>query len=96
MTLALLGPLADFDGHMDVGDGWWILMVLGMVLFWGLVVAGIVWVVRELGGSRRPAADAADPLALLDRRFAEGTISTDEYRERRAILEGDRPGPSPD
>lgn len=97
MTLALLVSLADFDGHMDVGDGWWIVMVLGMVLFWGLVVAGIIWVVRELAGGRRPpAADAIEPLALLDRRFAEGTISTEEYRERRAILEGDGPSPSSD
>lgn len=94
MTLASLVPLADFDGHMDVGDGWWILMVL----FWGLVVVGLIWVVRELGGGgRRRGPDTADPLALLDRRLAEGTISTEEYRERRAILEGGGgPRPAPD
>lgn len=97
MTLALLVPLADFDGHMDGGDGWWIVMVLGMVLFWALVIVGLVWIVRELaGGARRPAADAPEPLALLDRRFAEGTISAEDYRERRAILESDRPSRMPD
>jgi putative membrane protein len=85
-------PLADFDGHMDWDGGWWILMALAMIFFWGLVIAGIVWVVRELGNSHRQSAAAPDPLAVLDRRLAEGAISPDEYRERRAILTGRDPG----
>lgn len=81
-------PLADFEGHMDWDGGWGILMVLGMILFWGLVIAAFVWVVRELSGSRRHSATAADPLAILDRRLAEGALSPEEYRERREILTG--------
>lgn len=72
--------------HMDWDDGWW-LMMIGMVVFWALVVLGIVWLVREVsgrggfGGHREP-----DALELLDRRLAEGTISPEDYHERRAIL----------
>ena len=87
-------PLADFNGHMDWNGGWWIVMALGMILFWGLVIAGIVWVVRELGGSHRHSAAAPDPLALLDHRLADGTITPEEYRERRAILTGKEQGGS--
>jgi len=87
---ALLLAQGDFDGHMDWDGGWWILMAVGIVLFWGLVIFGIVWVGRELGSRRehhgRP--DQGDPLAILDRRLAEGAITPDEYRERRAILTG--------
>lgn len=84
-------PLADFDGHMDWDGGWWILMALGMVLFWGLVIAGIVWLVREVG-SHRDSATHPDPLAVLDHRLADGSITPEEYRERRAILTGKDPG----
>lgn len=94
LSLSLL--LADFDGHMDWDGGWSVLMVIGMVLFWGLIIAGVVWVVRELSGGPRAPRDAApdpDPLKTLDRRLAEGTISPDDYRERRAILSGEQPSP---
>jgi len=69
--------------HMDMDSGWWVTMVIGMALFWGLVILGGIWLVRELVHRR---SHEPEPLELLDRRLAEGTISTDEYRERRAIL----------
>lgn len=91
MLLASLSlPFADFDGHMDWDGGWGVLMMIGMVLFWALVIFGIVWLLREIGGSRTARAHTereSDPIRTLDRRLAEGAISPDDYRERRAILE---------
>jgi putative membrane protein len=80
----------DWD-HMDMGGAWWILMVTGMVLFSGLVILGIVWLVRDLAGGRLdhdgPAANRGpDALATLDARLAAGDISPEEYRERRDLL----------
>ncbi|GIK83231.1 MAG: hypothetical protein BroJett024_43360 [Alphaproteobacteria bacterium] len=89
LPLSLL-PFADFDGHMDWDGGWGVLMMIGMVLFWALVIFGIVWLVREIGGSRAAQTNSerdSDPIRTLDRRLAEGAISPDDYRERRAILE---------
>lgn len=82
----------DFSMHMDGwGAGSWILMVVGMVLFWGLLILGLVWLVRSFGegGSRR----TLDAREVLERRLAEGDISVEEYRERREALvtEGPRP-----
>lgn len=71
----------------DVGAGWMIVMMLGMVLFWGLVVIGVVWLLREAIGRGHHGADA-DPLAILDRRLAEGHISVEEYEQRRKTLSG--------
>ena len=83
-------PLADFDGHMDWDGGWGVVMLIGMVLFWALLIVGIVWLVRELGSSRASHSKPDDdPLRVLDRRLAEGAISPEDYRERRTIL-GDR------
>ena len=80
--------LAD-NGHMDWDGDWWPVMMVGMVLFWALVILGIIWVIRETGGphdDRKRSTVRDDPLATLDRRFAEGAISPEEYRERRALL----------
>lgn len=83
--LAILAlPLADVGRH-HMDGGWWVVMALGMVFFWGLVILGAVWLVRELAG-RRGRGREPGPLELLDRRLAEGAISPEDYRERRAIL----------
>ena len=94
-------PLADTWGmHGDVGWGWMVLMMVVMVLFWGAIILGIVWLVRggatgnwSLSGPREPTA-----AEILERRFAEGAISVEEYRERREVIgngaakpNGDRP-----
>ena len=65
----------------DVGTGWMIVMMLGMVLFWGLVIVGIVWLLREAIGRGHH-----DPMAILDRRLADGLISVKEYEQRKRTL----------
>ena len=86
--------LADgFDMHGDFGAGWWIVMMLGMIVFWGLIIAAVVWLVRALSHSRSAHAGLETPSALLDRRFASGEISADEYRERKTVLAGESQHP---
>lgn len=88
MATVLAVPLADDGWNMHGGgDGWWIVMGLGMLLFWALVIVGIVWVVRELGGPRQQR-DRDDPLDILKRRLAQGEISVEEYERSRRTLEG--------
>jgi putative membrane protein len=72
--------------HMDFDDGGWFLMAALMLAFWALVVVGIVWLVRELSGSRHPRSD--DPQQILERRLASGEITVQEYEERREHLRG--------
>jgi len=88
-TVLLLADDGDW-GHMDFDNGWWLVMGIGMILFWGLVILGIVWLVKELTGPQRAARTGAVPDALetLDRRLAEGDITVDEYNERRRVLRG--------
>jgi putative membrane protein len=85
VTLVLAAPLADSWGMHDGGGGWWIVMMLGMVLFWGAIILGVVWLARGgfdgwRGGRRETPAE------ILDRRFAEGEISAEDYRERRQVI----------
>lgn len=85
----LLAADTDWCGHMDGwGAGGWAMMI-GMVLFWALVIVVIVWLVRSQSWGAHHHPDS--PLDLLDRRFASGEITADEYRERRSILRGEDP-----
>ena len=85
-SIVLFGDMWDTNGHM--GGGWWIVMMLWMVLFWGAVIFGIVWLVRGGMSQSWGVPRQTTPLETLDRRFAEGAISVDEYQERRQVLTG--------
>jgi putative membrane protein len=91
----LLAVLADSWGwhHGDVGIGWWFVMMIGMVVFWGAVVAFVVWLLRGgLGARGDVAAQKEEPWELLRRRLADGSVSVEEFEQRRALLEdADRP-----
>ena len=80
METQVLMIVGDIDwGHMD--GGW----MIAMALFWGFVIVLVVWLL--LRGLNRGPAQKAAPLEILERRFAEGEITAEEYRERRGVLE---------
>lgn len=75
------------QGWDDHHDGGWVVMGLGMVVFWVVVIALVVWLVRTWApGHHGPAHET--PLEVLDRRLAEGALSVEEYEQRRRILTG--------
>lgn len=83
MTGIATTVLADtWPYHHNLGTGGWIAMMLGMVIFWGAVIALVVWLVRG-GVARRPDT----PQDILRRRLADGSISVEEYEQRRAALD---------
>jgi putative membrane protein len=85
--------------YQDGPGGWGIFMLLLMVLFWGLLVWGIVASVRHYSNARagqlpphRTVSNAAlDELRL---RYAKGEIDDDEFERRRANLEKGSTPPS--
>jgi putative membrane protein len=92
IATALLIADSSFDNHMgDWGAGWWILMALMMVVFWGLVILGAVWLIRALT-SERHGRSGQSPIEVLDHRLASGEITPEEYRQRRAVIQGKQEG----
>jgi putative membrane protein len=96
MSITAAIPLADTWGmHGDFGWGWMALMMVMMLLFWGAVIFGVVWLIRGADSGfpwvRERPVSKEDPIAILDRRFAEGEITEEDYRARREVL-GSRRG----
>ena len=82
MTGLATTVLADtWPYHHDLGTGGWILMMIGMLIFWGVIIALVVWRVR--GGL---TARSDSPEEILRKRLADGSISIEEYEQRRAAL----------
>ncbi|MFD8544468.1 SHOCT domain-containing protein [Streptomyces sp. NPDC059649] len=86
---------------MWYGGGWgwggWFLMAVVMVLFWALIIAGVVMLVRYFSGGHRGQPGGPSPSHdawggsrraedLLAERFARGEIDEDEYRRRITLL----------
>lgn len=94
MNIALTAPLADNLG-MHNGGGWWLLAAIPMMLFMG----AMMWMMMRGmmgGGSSSDSSECSDtsgsreaPMEILERRFAEGEISIEEYRARcEALVDG--------
>jgi uncharacterized membrane protein len=79
--------LTELSTLMAFAGGW----ILPGPLFLLLLIAGILFLVRSrsgrspwTGGGRETGID------VLERRFAEGELSLEQYRERRSVLEEER------
>lgn len=70
-------------GGSGMGFVGWIFMLL----FWGLIIVGLVLVVRWLWDQGRPGTGGADsPLEILKRRYARGEISKEEFDRMKQDL----------
>ena len=67
--------------------GW---MMLGMVLFWGLLILAAIWLVKLLfqSGTSQPNAsqEKLTPLAVLDLRYSRGEITREQYEQMKKDL----------
>ena len=77
----MMGP-----GMMGFGWGWF--MPILMLLFWGLVIWGIVALVRGWGGCcvSSQSDDKDSALDILRKRYAKGEINKDEFETRKKDL----------
>jgi putative membrane protein len=80
-TLAEVLPFATWEHDDD--PGW----IFGLV-FWIALITVVVLLLRNRGwlgpGPRMQAHETGSQ--ILERRFAEGELSAEEYRERRNVL----------
>jgi putative membrane protein len=74
--------MGDFNGFGWFGHGFgW----LFMILFWVLVIAGAVALIKWLASSSMPRSES--PLEILKARYARGEINKEEYERMRHELQ---------
>ncbi len=72
-------------GPYGYGAGWMAAGWITMLLFWALVIVGIVTLVRWIGaqGALGPRGSAGTPLEILKRRYASGEITKEQYESMK-------------
>ena len=75
------------------GAGQWVVMSLMMLVFWGGLIALVVWLFRtnRSESPAPPAPPARTPDQMLDERFAKGEIDEEEFTRRRELLHAGAP-----
>ncbi len=70
------------DYGWGMGFGWLI-----MVLFWILVIVGIVYIVKLIAGAGKKEGREETALDILKKRYAKGEINKEEFEEKKKDLQ---------
>ncbi|GBE41620.1 hypothetical protein BMS3Bbin09_01526 [bacterium BMS3Bbin09] len=71
----------NFVGMGSGGFGWII-----MILFWILVILGIVYIFKQVLGGNTSAAGKESAEDILKKRYAADEITKDEFKEKLAAI----------
>jgi putative membrane protein len=78
----------DFFGHhMDMGNFGFFGGGIFILLFWILIIAGIVFLVKYMADSGRDNKGESDrAIEILKERYAKGEISKEEFEQKKKEL----------
>jgi putative membrane protein len=68
----------NYGSGMGFGFGW-----IFMILFWGLVICGIVYIAQAVMKKPGKFEQGETPLDLLKKRYAKGEISKEEFERMK-------------
>ncbi len=68
-------------GGMGFGFGW-----IFMILFWALLILGIIYFVKQLLGSSKTSSGMESAEEILKKRYAAGEILKNEYNEKKLLI----------
>ena len=69
--------------HMDYGWGMGFGGGIFMILFWVLVIIGIVFLIKMVMGSTKEGGKSETALDILKKRYVNGEISKEEFKEKK-------------
>ena len=75
--------------YFQQGMGWWMVFgVLWMLVFWGGIIALIVWVVVRLTRHGVTVDGGKTPLDIAKERYARGEITKEQFEQIKRDLVG--------
>ncbi len=75
------------DYGMGPGMMWgWGMGWIFMIIFWGLVVVGLIFLIRWLVGMTKTTRLEESALDILKKRYARGEINKEEYEQKKKDL----------
>jgi putative membrane protein len=88
--LVLLAQGRAFEWHWEMHPMWWwgwgVGMMLMMVIFWGLIIIGLLAAIRWLLGQSRRSNHSDSALEILRQRYARGEINKEEFESKKRDL----------
>jgi len=71
----------DYGWGMSFGFGW-----ILMILFWVLLILGIIYLVKVIAGSAKKGEREETALDILKKRYAKGEINKEEFERMKDDL----------
>jgi len=67
--------------------GWWGVGWIFMIIFWGLLIVGLIFLIRHLIGAAKASKGEESALEILKKRYARGEINKEEFEQKKRDLQ---------
>jgi putative membrane protein len=67
--------------------GWWGMGWIFMIILWGLLIVGLIFLIRYLIGATKTGKGQESALDILKRRYALGEINKEEFEQKKKDLQ---------
>jgi len=83
----LKGGWGDYSMGPGMMWGWWGMGWIFMIIFWGILVVGLIFLIRYLVGTTKASKGEESALDILKKRYARGEVNKEEFEQKKKDLQ---------